>query len=279
MNTRTFTAGRRLGAVLLIIAMVFATILLVPAKSHAASAPPSKITVTTSWQTFVKKDTPSDKFTKYKIVMPKDGMLTIWSAGYSTYNGENSFYGTYVKVLNADGKNILGTDSNGEWVSSAVKDYTTKVALKKGTYYIALKPIGDNTKFKVRYKAYTIPTNTTKAKARTVKKGASPLTTLDQAGKKDVYWFKVVQPTKSKLTITVNAGAMFDASGSNDKMKVAIYYGSKQVGTTQTLYPGYYGKYQITYGTTSGKANAGNYYVKVVDAHATTNGIYKVYAN
>ena len=164
MNCKNTSIKRRLGTVLLALLLVFTMALLVPEEAQAASAPPSKITATTSWQTFVEEDYSYADIGDYKIVVPKDGILYIWSESFDTYGDSSTYRGADVYIMNTKSKFIMP----GSYKAVSAGG-TMKIAVKKGTYLLHFLPIATGIKFKVKYKAYTLTSNTTKTKARTMK--------------------------------------------------------------------------------------------------------------
>lgn len=184
------------------------------------------------------------------------------STGYLKVTGAEAFNGYSVKMRAKGFK-------DWEYLSS-YSNYTTYVGVRKGTYTI--KMTGASLyDVKVQFvKVKETSAKATKKKAASIKKKKinKGIITTD---KKKAHWYKIKNPKKQKMTITVNAKKMC-AGGSTGKVKVTIIYpnGSKDSTTARI---GYSNDLTVTYSTTYGKANKGTYYLKVEGVDGA-NGYY-----
>lgn len=210
----------------------------------------------------------------YKVTPTKTGVMTVTLKDY----GNSTSYG-YVTLMNSS-KKVL---SEKIYYSSSDSRYKVRFGVKKGvTYYLKVEDAcgsNDNCfKYGIRYTvaAATDRALSTKAKAMTLKRGATATKTLfvgSRATSTDWYKFKVT--AKRETVVKVDFSKMRGGSGSDSKATITFYRGSTKIGNSTTLYAGQYSSYTITYGTTYGKANAGTYYVKIVKS-AKLNGQYSI---
>ena len=108
---------------------------------------------------------------------------------------------------------------------------------------------------------YTQRNISKKSKAKTLKRKATATSTLFVAnGSTENDWYKFTVTSKRKTQFKINAEMM--TKGSDDKLTITAYKGSNKIGTA-TLPAGYSDTFTITYGTTTGKASKGTYYIKV----------------
>lgn len=122
----------------------------------------------------------------YKIKSKKSGILILKDG---QLDGNNSL--VKVTLLNAKKKKI-----------SEEKGGLSTYAVKKGTYYLKVKTEGA---FKFKYTVKSIKnTNTTKAKAVTLKKGKQKKGTIGAGvNAKSYQWYKMVIPKKKKIKIAL----------------------------------------------------------------------------
>lgn len=154
----------------------------------------------------------------HKITVPKTGYIKLegWEY-YSTHSGIN---GLKIQICNSKKKPMLENDM---WITSytggKVK-YITYTALKKGTYYIHTKNVG-NYKLKYSVKAVSDKSGSSKAKARTVarNKTVSGLFLVGE-GVNKTDWYKIRVPATKTVTFTLSSKTdnyiffyVFDAKG------------------------------------------------------------------
>ena len=203
----------------------------------------------------------------YKVVPNKTGLMTVNLKSYDT----GATTGT-VTLYNSS-KKALSSQVQYNSSKTATKAYFGVV--KGKTYYIRVQNCcGSTGKYGIRY-GMTSATDrniSTNAKALKLKKGAAATKTLFTANNStgtDVY--KIYVPKTQKTSFTVNTQKI--RSGN---ITIKVYKNGKQVGKTKTLYPNNTsGKYTITYGTSSGKASKGTYYIKVTKG-AKVSGQYTI---
>ncbi|MBQ5440819.1 MAG: hypothetical protein IIU36_00960 [Firmicutes bacterium] len=199
---------------------------------------------------------------KYKIVPPKTGVMTVTLKAYNA-----SFSQGDVKLLR-DGKAFSAKLT----YNSDKSFYKVHFGVKKGkTYYLKVSDIyvDPNTtaikgfKYGIKYsiKGVTQRNISKKSKAKTLKRKATATSTLFVAnGSTENDWYKFTVTSKRKTQFKINAEMM--TKGSDDKLTITAYKGSNKIGTA-TLPAGYSDTFTITYGTTTGKASKGTYYIKV----------------
>lgn len=188
---------------------------------------------------------------KVKIIVPSNGYLRLAAVGYSYYNGSPSFYGADVRTKGYSRALYFNEDTE-RWI-----------AVKKGTYYFTVDPIGDyygvaNSFKKVKESKYgTKRTKAKKIKRNKFQKG------LMYTGAQKSHWYKFKNTKKKKVKIYVKT--MMSDTGKGGGLKVSFYKGKKRYGTQYITYnndkivtsPFYASN---TYG---GKLKKGTYYVKV----------------
>ena len=206
----------------------------------------------------------------YKVVPNKTGLMTVNLKSFDT----GATTGT-VTLYNAN-KKALSTAVQYSSAKAANKAYFGVV--KGKTYYIRVQNCcGTTGKYGVRYSmtAFTDRNIATTAKALQLKKGANVTKTLFTANNStgtDVY--KIYVPKTQTAKFTVNTQNI--RSGN---ITVKVFKNGKQVGTTKTIYPKHISNvYTITYGTASGKASKGTYYIKVTKG-AKVSGQYSIKYN
>lgn len=210
----------------------------------------------------------------YKVVPNKTGLMTVNLKCFTDYHTTGT-----VTLYNYNKKVKL---SNAVQYSSASASTKAYFGVTKGkTYYLRVQNVGDTSGYyypcygiKYGMTAYTdryLPTNS-KAKALTKGTKVRTLFTANNATGTDTY--KIYNPKKQTVKFTVNTQNM--RSGN---VTVKVYRNGKQVGATKTIYPNKISSpYTITYGTTSGKANAGTYYIKLIKG-AKASGQYSIVWN
>lgn len=210
----------------------------------------------------------NDSGAQFKIKATKTGYIrvSLKEYGYSPSVG-------YVTLRNSKKKAVSDklSYSNGSYPQSIV------FGVKKGvTYYLKVTScVGSSDyqyKYGISYKIYAAPlrSNTSKSKAKTLKRKAKYISTaMPATGKSGSQWYKF-KVTKKRAT-QFNIDTTNIKSG---KMSVTIYCGKKKVGST-SLVNGKVNPIEITYSTTYGKAKKGTYYVKITKS-AKANGAYKV---
>lgn len=207
----------------------------------------------------------------YKVVPAKSGVMTVNLKAYSNV----ATTGT-VTLYNA----------NKVKVSNAVQYKSSKTATKayfgvtKGkTYYIRVQNCGDAngyyySYYGIRYgvAAATDRSINTTGKALKLTRGGSGYSTLFTANNATgIDYYKIYVPTKRTTKFSVDTTKM--RSGT---VKVRVYKNGKQVGSTQTINPSdTTSTFTITYGTTTGKASKGTYYIKLTKSEKAS-GLYKI---
>ena len=210
----------------------------------------------------------NDSGAQFKIKPTKTGYIrvSLKEYGYSPSTAQ-------VTLRNSKKKTISDKlyFSNGSYPQSVI------FGVKKGTtYYLKVTGcVGSSDyqyKYGISYKIYaaTLRSNTSKSKAKTLKRKAKYISTaMPATGKSGSQWYKF-KVTKKRAT-QFNIDTTNIKSG---KMTVTIYCGKKKVGST-SLVNGKVNPIEITYSTTYGKAKKGTYYVKITKS-AKANGAYKV---
>lgn len=208
------------------------------------------------------------KATKFKITPSKSGVIAVSlkEYGYSSSSATIQLY-----------------NKSGKAVSNAVNYYSSNgsayFGVKKGnTYYIkvtsAYGSYDNNYKYGIKYSltARTERSLGSKSNARTLKRKADFTNTLFLAdGKTNTDWYKFKVTSKRKTCVKIDTKGI-----SSGDIYVYFYRGGKQVGTKQTIRSYSNGnEWELTYGTTYGKANSGTYYVKVVKGK-NASGNYKI---
>jgi len=169
----------------------------------------------------------------------------------------------YVTLLNSD-KKVL---SEEVYYSSKNSGSRVYFGVKKGvTYYLKVTGCYGNAEYNYKYGIqYSMTSRTdraigTKSSAKTLKRKADATNTLFVASRSNsTDWYKFNVSSKRATRISIDTSGI--KSGS---LTITIYKGSTKIGA-DTIPASYKGQtYDITYGTTYGKANSGTYYVKVV---------------
>ena len=206
----------------------------------------------------------------YKVKPTKTGVMTVTLKNY----GSSDSYG-YITLYNSSKK----VRSEKLRYSSTSSSYKVRFGVKKGvTYYLKATGIygysKENYKYGIKYSitAATDRSLSKKSSAKTLKRGATPTSTLFVAnGSTATDWYKFKVTSKRKTVFKVDATEM---RGTDQKLTITLYKGSSKVDST-TLYAGSASEYTVTYGTTYGKANAGTYYVKITKT-SKLSGKYKI---
>jgi len=209
----------------------------------------------------------------YKIKPSKSGYILVTLKQY----GFNTSYGS-VCLLNSKKKTVSDklTYSNGSYPQKVV------FGVKKGTtYYLKVTScLGSSDyqyKYGISYKIYAAPlrSNTSKSKAKTLKRKAKYISTaMPATGKSSSQWYKFKVTKKRATQINIDTRNIKYSDYKSVKMTVTIYCGKKKVGST-SLVNGKVNPIEITYSTTYGKAKKGTYYVKITKS-AKANGVYKI---
>lgn len=207
------------------------------------------------------KRTGYDDVTYHRFTVSKTGYITVY--GYSCSDYSSSKYSIGVQLYNSKKKPL---ETNRTYISSYSKPaYKTYYAVKKGTYYIAVRD--RNYKLKYSFTALTDKSGATQAKATAVGKGkrAVGLLVAGESGKK-VDWFKIRLTKNQKINFTFS-------SKSNDDVRfqvvpadsrVMVWGSSVYVKNTTKKIP------------TQNAFPAGTYYIKVSRMldDASTSGYY-----
>ncbi len=207
----------------------------------------------------------------YKIKPSKSGYILVT---LKQYDSSGTSYGS-VTLLNSKKKTVSDklTYSNGT--------YPQKVAfgVKKGTtYYLKVTNCaGDSAhqyKYGIKYKVYAAPirTNTSKGKAKSLKRKAKYISTaMPATGKSGNHWYKFKVTKKRATRIAIDVRNI--KSGTT---KVTVYRGKKKVGITQTIGNGGVYTLKVQYSTKyEDKAMKGTYYIKITKS-AKANGVHKI---
>lgn len=210
----------------------------------------------------------SDSSALFLIKPSKTGYIRVFAKEY----GCSSTTGT-VTLLNSKKKAV----SDKLALDDRTKTKYIAFGVKKGvTYYLKVSGFqgakGQQYCYGIQYKQYAgvLRTNTTKKKARTLKRQAKyiantmPATTVSSS-----HWYKF-KVTKKRAT-QIRIDATYIKSG---KVTVTVYRGKKKVGTT-TLVKGKINTIKVTYSNKKGVAKKGTYYVKVTRS-AKANGQYRI---
>ncbi len=210
----------------------------------------------------------NDKYVKVKP--SKTGVMTVdlKESGYSTYNG-------YVTLYDANKNRI--SDSKILYSSSKTASKAYFGVSKGKTYYIRVQSCYGTAKYGYRYGIrYNVASATDRSissssKAVKISKGKTYSTLFRATNTTNTDYYKFYVPAKRTTKFSVDTTKV--RSG---KIYVRVYKNGKQVGSTKTINPSATKTtYTVTYGTTSGKASAGTYYVKVSKS-AKCSGLYKI---
>lgn len=192
----------------------------------------------------------------HKITIAKSGYIKVEANSLEEYN---SLYATL-----CNSKKTSLTEST--YLSSS-QDYTTHFAVKKGTYYIAIKA-SNPYKLKYKFTAITDKGASAKGKATSIKKGQTVKGLIfaeDSTSKYD--WFKVKLTKKQELKLDLVAYG-------NYSLKFQIIPANSRViiwGDTMTLYE----KDSKSF-YSSDKFPAGTYYIKVSKSQKKSSGYYTI---
>lgn len=199
--------------------------------------------------------------TYFKIQVKKTGYLKIQGNGYYS---DGSVSSMYFKFLNSK-KKVLN-DSEG---CSSYNGYTSHFAVKKGTYYVAVRGTGA---YRLRYSfsAVSEKSGSKQKKAVKIKKGKT-IKGLVLYGESNTKcdWYKIVLTKKQKLTFTFGARA-------TGYIRFQIVPASKKVRLYNAS--GYLRDETNTY-QTKDKLPKGTYYVKILkgaSAGKTDSGLYTI---
>ena len=215
---------------------------------------------TSKWTVFSGKNASGNTSeTWFKVTPQTTGTMTVSLKEF----GKSSSSG-YVTLYNSNKTAV----SNKVYYYSGNKSNRVYFGVKKGsTYY--LKVTNCSGSYSNQYKLginYSVTSRIERAlgyksNAKKLYRSADATNTLfvaSTSGNTD--WYKFYVPTKRTTTFSINTSGI--KSGT---VYVTVYKGSTKIGSTlQFGASSNGGKYSITYGTTTGKANAGTYYIKVV---------------
>lgn len=224
-----------------------------------------------SGQTLDKNGNGVHTTTYFKIKPTKTGLMTV-----SLSEPGDTSTSAYITLTNSSKKVVSDKVYKYNYNSATAK---AVFGVKKGnTYYIKVQDCyGSYSKYHVYGVKYNVSALSDKAygsksKAKTLTRGANSTSNLFVAStgtSTDWYKFKV---TKKRTTVlSINTSGM-----DSGKITFTVYNGSKKIAS-KTISNQYSngGEYQLTYGTTYGKANSGTYYVKVVK-DKTASGKYTI---
>lgn len=194
--------------------------------------------------------------TWFKVKPDRTGVMTVSLKEYG-YSGSTGTVRLY-----SSGKKALSNDVNYNSSSN-----TVYFGVKKGTtYYLKVTNCSGSTSYNYRYgikygmTKYTDRALGSKSDAKLLKRKADATSTLFTASTStSTDWYKFNVSSKRATRIAFNTKGI-----KSGDLTITIYKGSTKIGT-DTIPASYNGQtYDITYGTTWGKANSGTYYVKVV---------------
>lgn len=203
----------------------------------------------------------------YKVTAPGNGYLTVSFPerlqDYSSFN---------IKLLNYK-KNSLFTGF--EYISSN-KNYKTRIGVKKGTYYIAVKNSDKAYGIKISFTSVKENSGKTKGKAKSIYKGGTKkgiITAAQSENSGDWYKFKV---TKTQY-VKFNVSTLTSQGGGYGGIKFAFYQAGRNYPSFSQTYTysspsGSIQPYTPGYGT---KLTPGTYYIKV-QKYGDGNGYYKL---
>ncbi len=197
----------------------------------------------------------------FKIKPGKTGLLTVdlKEYGYTTSTGT-------VQLYNANKKAVSNAVN---YTSGQAKTKAHFGVVKGNTYYVrvtnCIGSVTQNYKYGIRYKltAYTDRALGSKGNALKLTRGGAGYKTLFKADNlQNTDWYKFNVTQKRVTEFSVNTTNM--RSG---ELYITVYRGTKVIGKDTLTANGTGEKYQLTYGTTYGKANAGTYHVKIVKSN------------
>lgn len=197
----------------------------------------------------------------YKVKLTKNGYITVQGRTYETTNGKLTVELCNNKKTSLNPKKVNLTEEN---------EFTSYYALKKGTYYIKISDTDRPYKVRYMFTGMSDQAGTSKAKAKTLKKGKQGMGLLyltDSKTKTD--WFKVslTKNQKLRMTITNFASTKLEyqilPASSNVTLHNAKFYpqnGTAIFVTGDTLPKG---TYYIKISKTTTKDASGAYSIKV----------------
>lgn len=205
--------------------------------------------------------------TWFKVKPSKSGLMKVYlqECGYESTYGNVTLYNADKKAVSE--KISYSTSRNNE-ICFGVK--------KSRTYYLKVENCygssAESYAYGVRYtiSGMTDKAYSSKSKAKVLKRKASSTANLFTASTGTATdWYKINVSAKRKSEIKINASWI-----ESGYLTVTVYKGSKKIGTGK-VYAGNGNTFQITYGTTYGKANKGTYHIKVVKSKKA-NGKYTI---
>ena len=206
------------------------------------------------------------KVSYYKITVPGNGYLTV------SFPEKLSDYPSYLIKLTDSKKNSLFPDF--ETLSSS-SDYKTRIGVKKGTYYIAVRTTQNAYGIKASFTSVKENSGSTKSKAKSISKGSTKkgiinVTQSDTSG--DWYKFKITKTQYVKFDVTT----LGSNGGGYGGLKFAFYQsGKSSPAFTKNIYGNNSATIQpYTYGSGT-KLAPGTYYIKV-SKYSHGNGYYKI---
>lgn len=245
-------------------------------RAYIYSSMQNRILSTTKW-----------RLTSPYIVDPKDSRMIKWISTYyaltpaktGTISVELKEYGRatssgYITLYDKNKKQI----SEKVQYSTALASYRAYFGVKKGTkYYVKVDncygALSDGYHYGIKY------TNTSgidralgsKTSAKKLeRKAAATASVFVASNEKSTDWYKFYVASKRTTQFSVDTSEI-----KSGDIKITVYAGSKLVGTSTIKQASGGSTYTITHGTTTGKANAGTYYVKV-EKQPKTSGKYKI---
>lgn len=200
----------------------------------------------------------SSSFSYYKVTAKKTGYLNV-QLGDAT--GLSSYPSFDVKLMTAKKKKITSEETVG-----SSQGYQTNFAVKKGTYYIAVKSRSSHPVFgiKVTAKAVSVSkSGASKKKAAAIKKGSTVKGLIFASKKKNsgTKWYKIIVPKTQKVSITVRTKP--SQGGTNGKLKLTCVnkYGKTVEDTFYYYRTGATLEYYSSYSTK--KLDKGTYWLGV----------------
>ncbi len=208
----------------------------------------------------------------FKIKPTKTGYISVGLKAF----GDGKSYGK-IALYNKNKKKISNT-VNYESGYDGTRGKVYFGVTKGNTYYVKVTDVSDRDYYSYKYGVrYSITSATdrsigTKSSAKTLTRKADSTKTLFRAtGSTNTDWYKFKVTSKRKTQVKIDTSCI-----KSGNVTVTFYKGSKKVGSSDTITTKYDGKtYTITYGKTSGKADAGTYYVKVVKSE-NASGLYRI---
>jgi hypothetical protein len=204
-------------------------------------------------------DTSKDLY--YKVSASKAGSIT--------FNLKTE-YSSYVTLFNSSKKAI------SEKVYVPATSGKAVFAVKKGTYYVKVKPSSDYVFVKSTFKAITDKSGSKKSKAKSLTVGgkaisASVLAT-DKKGASD--WYKFTNKKTKKIMVT------FTGSVSSGEIELEFFnakgesFGTVKINSVDE--DASFNPYSASYLSTSKTLPKGTYYIKVTKKSTKTSGTYSL---